>query len=218
MEFEMLKADSLRGAFIHFIQKNIDQSNEEFQIAYWPNGVNDDAIVLSEVVTPNYINSINGWAYYSFEDPIYVEAGKFYMGWVQTTTEKLNVGFDVNDTAKTVPLSYNTSNYWVPSKLKGAVMYRPAIGNPFVYTIGIEEQFEETSMKLYPNPADQMIQVELNNNGEVQVFNLSGQLMTSFSTLSSISISTSSWNNGMYIVRFIDDLGNTSTQRFIIQH
>lgn len=85
----------------------------------------------------------------------------------------------------------------------------------FCSTVGIEDE-TTISSKIYPNPANNVLNISnsSNNLSTVNIYNVIGNLIYSNSfNNSNISIDTSNWNNGVYILKM-----NNSTSKIIIQH
>lgn len=228
-EFDIKQKDKLRGLFIHFSQKNVDQSNEDFTVTVWSSIDKDNTDKSKDVIlvqnelslSPEYSQSLNGWVYYELDEPLDVE-GTIYVGWQQTSKDKLNVGFDVNNNAKD-KLFFNTSSYWVESNVDGAVMIRPAIGDAFTFgetasPASIEEELV-TQTKIFPNPANDQIIIELSKSDLVQVtlFDMYGKLIESQSGISRFEFSSLDLPNGIYLVKVQDEL-HQLVQKVIVQH
>lgn len=69
----------------------------------------------------------------------------------------------------------------------------------------------ELELILYPNPVKDMLNIDVNSDGYIEVFNLNGQLITK----SKISegnnlIETSQWSSGVYLINFKNDNMNKS--------
>lgn len=75
------------------------------------------------------------------------------------------------------------------------------------------------SIKVYPNPASNEINIktEQNNNGIIQVFNLTGQnvYQTAVNNTHTYTLDISAWKNGMYMIRYISTQGAVLTHKFI---
>ena len=76
---------------------------------------------------------------------------------------------------------------------------------PIVYT----EKFSDIQLKIYPNPTDGLLKVEINNLPESQtaqiwIYAMSGQLITSFKDVSStVDVDISSQPAGLYLMNIV---------------
>lgn len=110
--------------------------------------------------------------------------------------------------------------------------FKTDFGSMFVYdfysagSVGLEENEEARYVVLYPNPAENFINIQMNGETgskvEVAIFNTLGQLVqTNKYTLSGQmemqTLSTEDLTNGMYQVRITNN-GHVSTQSLVIQH
>lgn len=78
----------------------------------------------------------------------------------------------------------------------------------------------QSEVKIYPNPADNVLKINLLNDkeGNVKVYNLQGQLIQNITISSNqIELNTSSLENGVYFIDIIQ--GNEKvTKKIIVQH
>ncbi|HOE03909.1 MAG TPA: T9SS type A sorting domain-containing protein [Bacteroidales bacterium] len=214
--FEPLQADTLRGVNIFFNQVLNDANIHYFYLMVWENdgGVPGDTLVEQIGVRPIYTDSLNEYRYYALDTPVFV-SGAFFIGWVKTTDDMLNVGFDKNRDASS-KLLYNTDGNWTQSSLKGAIMVRPVFGkdpNPLSIPVVPESRFV-----LYPNPASNQVNIASEYgtlDGECFIYDCSGRLQ--FSGKAYETIDVSQWNNGLYIVHVMRDTGPT-TLRLVVSH
>jgi hypothetical protein len=92
------------------------------------------------------------------------------------------------------------------------------------FEIGIQPSAKPTEQFiLYPNPANEYIQIEMKNNFEgvnISVYNLIGQPLIKFCSSSKINntINTAQLQNGIYECRISNSKGIAAVKRFIVQH
>lgn len=115
--------------------------------------------------------------------------------------------------------------YWADSSETGWVIpFMPAscnfdtIANEFAkYHTASNKNIKSENIKVFPNPANMKIKFEgLEKNTQISIFNISGQLV--YSTLSSTQIKTIEIDflpQGMYMVKFENNLNTVSYHRFI---
>ncbi len=90
----------------------------------------------------------------------------------------------------------------------------------FFYHIGIEEVQNDNYISLYPNPANQHLQIVKTNNTSkqiVQIFDCTGQVLYNNSDFTGETINTSQLSNGIYILKY-SDTKYYSMKKFIVQH
>ncbi|MFD1062252.1 T9SS type A sorting domain-containing protein [Winogradskyella litorisediminis] len=76
--------------------------------------------------------------------------------------------------------------------------------------------FKQTSFVVYPNPAQNVLNIKgINTLKEVTLYDLTGKLVLKNTDLSSNTIDLSNLKVGIYMVRIIDEFGNTSTQKIM---
>ena len=70
-------------------------------------------------------------------------------------------------------------------------------------------------MKIYPNPASEMIHIEGSEAVEIQVYNALGQVVKT--VLGTNEIDLSGWVNGVYFLRITDAEGKVYTNKITIR-
>jgi hypothetical protein len=216
-KFSPVKADKLNGAYIYFTRSFKDASQKYFWLNVWSIGSDGkpDVLINSlEGQLPEYADELNQFIWYGFEQPIDISTG-FFIGWTQTTEDKLNVGFDVNS-INNEHLFYNISGDWVQSEIAGSVMIRPAFGNTYV---GKDDEFYDKTIKIYPNPVYDFLNIEFNFNvneiKELKIFDIHGRTIYSENNYNQSPIQISQLTNGIYLINLTDINGNTYSSRFI---
>lgn len=89
-----------------------------------------------------------------------------------------------------------------------------------VASAGVEE-YAGATINVYPNPANEILTVKTTHEiTSLSIVDLSGKIVKEVSTagFSSVQVSTSDLNNGVYFVKTLDNLNRTGTQRIVIQH
>ncbi len=215
--FKLNTPDTIQ-AIQMFFNQTFDHSNQQnFYLTIW-NNVNNkpgDVIYEQALVLPIFEDSINEFHTYKLEEPLFV-SGTFYVGWRQTSEYNLNIGFDRNNNASE-NIFYNTDGAWVNSFYTGALMIRPMLGKSFSM-VGMDESIAAIDVQLYPNPnngnfLNLKYPENMDNNAVVNVFDVTGRLISTEQIKPSISIS--SLQNGLYIVE-IKTKNNTIAKRLII--
>ena len=146
---------------MYFPQMLDTVDNIEFHLTIWEktNGLPGE-ILYSETVFP--VHTENG-LYHTYEiDMPFRITGSFYVGWEQTTSDLLNIGFDKNNEANNY-MFYNVGSGWNSSSYKGSWMIRPLFS---IDEISTNLVVDNSSILVYPIPAKSDIFIEttiLNN-------------------------------------------------------
>lgn len=161
IQYTPYEADSLIGAYIHFVPSVTDVSNNLFLLTVWADDNGQPGQVLYEddaffPRTPVYEYARNIFTEYYFEDTVKIPVnGTFYVGWRQLDPERLGVGLDMNipNNDKTF-FSIDDGATWQTSVFTGSVMIRPIFSTSYDAFLGIESEIENsTSFSIYPNPS-----------------------------------------------------------------
>lgn len=226
-QFMFNHPDTLRALQINFVNMNANVSNHEFTIKVWrhinvdtetglpsTSPIPDELLYEEETVNmPRYLNQINGFWTYTLSQPLPIEDDTIYVGIEQRFEDLLNIGFDRNHNASG-KLFYNTGGQWLGSIYDGALMLRPVVGSALPdgnLNVGIEEPATDSpaqTLTLYPNPADDQLQLRFNNpttdnyNCMAQVYDFSGRLVIA-ETLANNSIGVAHLPSGIYLVRLV---------------
>ncbi|HIF14897.1 MAG TPA: T9SS type A sorting domain-containing protein [Bacteroidetes bacterium] len=175
--YDLSHEDTLWGVFFHWAQIESSKENELFTLSIWNDidynndGSTQDSIIYQEdFLTPTYVDSLNGWSYYALDPQIVKEytqdttfllvSGRIYVGWAQTTSEVLNVGFDANTNNKD-KVYFSASGYWENSQFQGSLMIRPVVGKKQILASSVIEPLTKNElMKFWPNPADHFLFIQ----------------------------------------------------------
>lgn len=236
-KFELSRRDTLR-AIKFFFNKTLTGANVQFfNLAIWNDldGRPGDIIYLQEREKPAFTEGLYNFYTYHLDSALAVPL-TFYVGWVQLNNENLNVGFDANNDASS-KIFYNvTGNDWERTNYKGALMIRPVLGKKIKNDQAPLVKSAMDFFRIAPNPSsDGIINlkflsypghtnyaefIELEDDVlqkmDVLVFNLMGQKV--YQNKFTPNINLSHLNDGIYIVRIVDQVNQTSmTQKLLIR-
>ena len=116
----------------------------------------------------------------------------------------LNIDYGINTSYFFVANDGTTGNeVWVMNATPNSVKQTPA---------GSDD------IKLYPNPATDVVKIELPGNGSytIEVYNIAGQLVASQPAIAKTTIATDNLANGIYLVK-IKNAGGVTIRKFIKQ-
>ena len=217
--FNLNKPDTLRAIQMYF-NNVLNHANEQyFFLCVWNDDVGTPGdTIYSQFTLPMYSEQLN--KYYTYHIPPLPVSGTIYIGWIQTTADNLNLGFDsYNDHSSQI--FYNTSGRWYPSAYSGSLMIRPIVGKPI--PLGVEEPASNTpELQVFPNPCrDGILHLRLNTHGTssaegytLKLLNLTGQ--TVLSKKYSTSLDLTSLCQGIYILYLTGPDGAMTAHRKII--
>lgn len=227
--FDIVGGDSLRAVRMYFNpQANDPQSSPNpyegnFLLTVW-SGLSPETIKHQNFTfhSPEYrLDGIDHFVEYPLDSAIWVE-GTFYIGFVQTTDVRMNLGFDRNRNNQN-KVFYKTTGSFVNTSFQGSLMMRPvfvAAVDPFA---GIDDPATDAArrMSLIPNPAIDAVLVRCPDAAPgsiVQVMDATGRLVQQEAWNAERAMTISGLNAGLYIVRLADRDGRVLAQeRLLIQ-
>ena len=185
IQYTPYEADSLIGAYIHFVPTVTDVSNNLFLLTVWGDDNGEPGQILYEddaffPRSPAYEYDRNIFTEYYFEDTVKIPVdGTFYVGWRQLDPERLGVGLDMNiaNNDKTF-FSIDNAATWQTSLFEGSVMIRPIFSTAYDAFLGIEsEDQDKIDLAVYPNPSQTGL-FNLSQTIDYVVVDLFGQIIT----------------------------------------
>ena len=85
-------------------------------------------------------------------------------------------------------------------------------------TVSGIKDIKKNSIRLYPNPANDILNISIERASKLEIINASGQVVEStYLKDSNTSINVSQLKSGIYFVKVIDNAGNVGTQKLIIE-
>ena len=79
-------------------------------------------------------------------------------------------------------------------------------------------QEDDSYMMIFPNPANQLLTVQTDLVGIVEVFDIHGRYIISDEISEERIFNTQLWENGIYLIQFSSQNGMTEVKKIIIQH
>lgn len=214
VQFTLAQPDTLRCVRMWFNSVLNDENVDYFTLKVW--GDNDghpgEELYSLSSQLPQFAEDFLDFVNYYPEEPIPV-SGTFYVGFTQTHNIQLNLGFDQNNDARG-HFFYRTTNDWRESFYRGAPMIRPVLGAAYDHS-GVHN-YAETSMKLYPNPTNDkvFVDMEYDANVQYQLFDVYGRMLETKS-LEDNCIRLSSYTPGVYLVKILKDNKIISAKKII---
>jgi len=216
--------DSLYAVDFYFNQSLANASKKFFRLAVWANdnGTPGDLIYAQDGAIPEY-NGINAFQRIVL-DTAQLVTNTYYVGWIQTTADFLNVGFDRQNNHGQ-DIFFNISGNWQNSQFEGALMIRPVFANKSRKS-GMDQtgrsNLQANPFMIYPNPSDQQITIDCGDlTGRIQMTltDLRGSLIRIIEGTGPVyKIPVSDIPNGIYLIRVQADSGISTRQKLIILH
>ncbi|NEN24016.1 T9SS type A sorting domain-containing protein [Cryomorpha ignava] len=217
------KSDSIFALSIYTMPIDYDIENSIFNIKIWEDSGNGPGTELgtAQVNLQFGLDEFQESLVYTFDEPVYVPSGSFFVGYTQTTqTEGVKVGIDINTNANPTRLYYKFGSSWNASSFQGSLMLRPMFtsnGYQDIFT-EIEDRNVLPGIKIYPNPANDfvVIQADTNLRFNVSVYDISGRMLSEkwLSPNSRLDIST--LQSGVYILMLEDENGRRGSKKLIV--
>ena len=216
--------DSLAAIDFYFNRSFADAGRKYFTLAIWADnsGQPGDLLYSQTGGVPDY-NGINEFQRIKL-DTAQVLRGTYYIGWIQTTADFLNVGFDRQNNHGQ-DIYYKTLSTWQQSSFEGSLMIRPVFLNKSrksgVDPFELSQAFKPDA-KIFPNPANEQVRIECGDQARiirVSVTDLQGRLVRSFLEAGpSCKISVADIPKGIYNIGVKTDSGLNTRQKLIVIH
>ncbi|TSA36903.1 MAG: T9SS C-terminal target domain-containing protein [Porphyromonadaceae bacterium] len=223
--FNNLKSgDSLFAVDFFFNRSFADASRKYFRLAVWADDNNKPGELLydQDGAIPEY-NGINKFQRIKL-DTAQVVTGTYYVGWLQTTADFLNVGFDRQNNHGQ-DIFFNISGTWQTSEFEGSLMIRPVFANKSRKS-GIDpadlSHNLNNPVKIYPNPSNDLIRIDCGDQSEtirITLTDLNGRIIRNLRETGPVcKIAVSDLPNGIYLIQVQSDSGIHTRQKLIIIH
>ena len=207
VQFSPYESDSIIGIQTCFVESANDVSKKLFLLSIWNdnNGIPGDIIYEDDLYsprTPIYNSGKNSFYTYYFKDNKKIKIdGKFYIGWRQFDSDRLNIGFDKN-------IINNDKNFysldkgatWINSEVKGTIMIRPVFSTSMDIELGlIENKNESQNITLFPNPTNDIVNI-YGDFDLIEINTIEGKLIQ---TSTENKINLIDFNPGIYLFKII---------------
>lgn len=217
--------DTLKSIEMHFVSSVNDVSNSLFFIQIWDdnNGQPGNLIYTTDddnlpvTYTPEYNLGNNHFVEYFLPEGVVV-SGTYYVGWKQSSSDRLNIGFDKN-IDNSSKIFYNLGTNWSNTSFSGSLMMRPVFKTSYDSFLSINKNKKEVNVKLFPNPASDIFTLEIEKefNGIVEIYDIYGRLVWNDKFYGNRKqLEVSSLTEGNYICVLKDKKGIVLTQKKLL--
>ncbi|MES2761686.1 MAG: T9SS type A sorting domain-containing protein [Bacteroidota bacterium] len=231
VRYKLNVADTLKSVRIYFdpVTEGGLIVNSGFRINVWGSaGTSPGGLIYKDsLMYPKYIkdsllqqSGANRMPTYELTSCLPLAAGTYFIGIQQVLNQPLNIGFDRNTNHKNA-LYYNLTGTWQQSAINGSIMINPVMGcvDPPVI-IGLNTYQKTDKIKLYPNPAQNTITINLPGNqlanADLEITNALGQTVLTTTFTSNEPTDISGLSNGLYFIHIKGNNLNVSSQKLII--
>lgn len=221
-------SDTLTAVQMYFnpvpnTNSNVPQiSQTTFRLCVWTNnnGQPGNLVYSQNTQSPQYLMTPNRYINYTIDSGTVIVGGTFFIGWIQNSPYQLNLGVDRN-TKVSGKQFYNISGTWNSSIYDDAWMMRPVFRSTYDATGVNEISHEQLSVNVYPNPAHDLLQVNVDGLSagttlSYALYDLSGRQVMRQQDGAFTTLDVSALNSGLYFLNIVDaKTGKATTKKFV---
>ncbi|MCT4582551.1 MAG: T9SS type A sorting domain-containing protein [Flavobacteriales bacterium] len=217
--------DTLKSIDMHFVSSVNDVSNSLFFLQIWDdnNGQPGELIYTTDdenlpvTFRPHYNWGNNSFYEYILPEGVVV-SGTYYIGWKQSSSDRLNIGFDKNidNSAK---IFYNLGTNWSNTSFSGSLMMRPVFKTSYDSFLSMNEKVEASNVRVYPNPSSSHVTFEIDKeiNGSIELYDMYGRVVYNAQFIgASQQIQVNTLAEGNYIGVLKDEQGVVLTKKKLL--
>lgn len=222
--FQSAIQDTLLGIYVHWTPAGYNPSANSFVLRIW----NDEGGLPGSEIIENftshnpqyYQDGYDLFTFYPFDDTVVV-SGTFYVGWVQSSFVRYNVGNDKNIDNNTGKLFYKLFNgNWQQSQITGSLMIRPVFRAAKTGPVGVEE-IAMLDLNIYPNPATDNVRIDglsTERPLDISIFDLAGREVyrDRSNGQSTVELSVNDFSRGTYLLVVKDGDNVVSREKLMI--
>ncbi len=216
MRFDLLEPDTIRAVQMFFVQQYDNSSSYTFSLTIWSSLSPANIIYQRYNLTPDYMDSINGFQTYVITDTTLILSGTVYIGITCNMANDYDLGFDFN-TNNQSKMFYNSNGNWVNTTFAGSFMIRPVFGDSAIFA-GIPTHNNE-AVGMFPNPASQKLNFTFpfNSQDVTAIFYDNVGRKIKESHIENNVADISGLQTGFYLVTIIDKTNSKSyTKKLIV--
>ncbi len=227
-EFILNHPDTLAAIQIQYSQAQENVSDLIFNIQVWDNlQMNNPQFTDVPVLTidnkkPFYVDSVNGFATYKLDTPL-IFPSKLYIGWAQTDTRLLQIGYDLNSTLGRSHMFIYGNGIWKPSTISvnGSPMIRAIFDSNYwgENSLAVSDLTKEENIGLYPNPTAGELFISSDRKNatfDISVMDMAGRLVKEERNVNH-HLGISELQNGLYLLNILNTETGKVTHRKVIK-
>jgi len=211
-------------AIRYFFNRSFEDANRKYFIAaIWSDfeGQPGDLIYAQQGAVSDNKLGLNEFLTIKLDTARKVPA-VYYIGWIQTTSDFLNAGFDRNHNQKD-KLFFSIGNTWQSSNFDGCVMIRPVFANKSkksgINNLALKPE-DLLQVKIYPNPVRDKIHFRFDDktaSATLTVINQQGSIIYQKERIPR-EVSVHTWTPGIYFIHIRSHTGASQFSRMIVLH
>lgn len=226
VQYQATVDDSLYAVQMMIPHFQNDASGQLFNLHVWLDSLDNtpeyEATLLKPYYPDRFMDTLQAFTTFVLTDdltgenkPLYVPAGKFYIGWQQASQNdfEMPVGLDQNNPEAGKYLYEYFNGQWnsLEGTVGGALMMRPVMG--FVHStqevVSTHDKPLAEQIDIYPNPVSDQLQIRLREGNyadyTVSLFNVAGQQLLSQGLNASLSVR--GLDSGVYFLTIAERAG-----------
>ena len=228
-KFQLNDRDTLKGVKFFFNKTWHGTNQQYFYLTVWRDNNGKPGKIMYQSpngILPEFGDGLNEFTTYEISDKTVAfnqQNAVFYVGWMQTSDEILNVGFDYsNDNSDKI--FYNTSGEWMSSRFQGSLMIRPVFGQSQAPDPPKDDKAGK--IHIHPNPASRQeaVTVKLPEGDEqnpadyeISIYDIAGKQVKHIPYRQQIGVQELS--RGVYFIRLTNRVSqNTYTEKLLLTH
>lgn len=219
-QFELLEDDFLTDVQIHFTRIGFDLTGQTFVLTVWKDLENTESSILyQKSFAITYPETRTEFVSFPLDISLELPAGIYYVGWRQTTNDRLNVGFDRNTNSGDKIFFNVDGNSWIQNtEFEGSLLIRPVFGEDVI--TNLEHDLDAFALKIYPNPTTEKLYLEGQDLEIVQIFDLQSKMIFEEKldfTKNTHSLNTQSLPKGLFILKVKNRQNRTLTKKVMFR-
>ncbi|TXB66746.1 T9SS type A sorting domain-containing protein [Vicingus serpentipes] len=214
-QFSIKKSDTLTSLKMYFSPITNNMSAKTFKLTIWSN-LSPETVIYQQnaYYSPIYSNT-NEFLEYLLDAPLYLPAGTYYVGYEKISEDFLNLGWDLN-TNNSNKVFFNAVGIWQNATVNGSLMVRPVFGAYPDPVISIKEHNNYLNdINIYPNPTSSNLYFKANTPYTIDITDMYGKLIESYTESTNKIIDVSFLKNGIYLFKFSNNKSSI-TKKIII--
>lgn len=204
--YQLAMTDTLSAVSFYFPFYNTSAANQNINLKIWTalagvNGAEADVLRYTQSFLVRHTGN-NEFVTFTLNNPQILPPGDFYIGYEQTGTTAIPIGFDRNtNSTLNIYQSINTTDWLTTFTEPGSLMIRPYFENKIdPTTLGIKDDSYFPALRLYPNPTRDQLFVE-SEARLLKLYDVQGRLVLQQEASPQTILQLGHLQTGMYLLQ-----------------